>query len=35
LRIRVAEHEGAVTRIALVTKERCDYTDKFVANPRD
>ncbi len=32
-RIRVAEHEGAVTRIALVTKELCDYTDRFVANP--
>lgn len=32
-RIRVAEHDGAVTRIALVTKQLCDYTEKFVANP--
>lgn len=31
--IRVAEHEGAVTRIALVTKELCDYRERFVANP--
>jgi hypothetical protein len=27
------EHDGAVTRIALVTKELCDYTNEFVANP--
>ncbi len=32
-RIRVAQHEARVSRVALVTKGLCDYTERFASNP--
>ncbi len=32
-RIRVAQHEPRVTRVALVTKALCDYKERFASHP--